>query len=1219
MDAYTKADTVSIYLSMSRGEVSTSAIVKDALSKGKQVYVPYLQNESWLQENSQPKGVPRKYMEMVSLHSEEDYCRAEVNKDKWGIPSVEPESLGQRIKIPDWKNSMSGYDVNGNGDEDGESSRHLRMQKENAQQQQPRLDTIIMPGLAFDRGCRRLGHGKGYYDTFLKKYHDIKIAKSKDARMMPKLIGLALNEQVLPQEQEIPIIEHDWLLDALLVGDGSVIPTKMVTTATAGFGPVLSALSMMQSNAEREEKSQAHEYLEKFQKSVCDHHDGLYMWTSTHCLIQPEAWTTTHSILSSQGLAAEAKLFAATTLKGKITYDLDQLPRQSLSSLRDSLLTLLTSFQSGPRPIRTQLCVCLANLAIQMTEWKDVIQLVGSTLGNSGLDCTLEFLKVLPEEVTEGRRINLTEEDLVDRTKELLEDNAKNVLELLIRYSQSSVSASSNTQLLECISSWLREIPVADVVTSPLFDAVVNALAVDNSFEAAVDCMCTILRDTREVDESIEIIQLIYPRLVSLKPKIAQAAESNDQDTYKGYTRLFAEAGEHWAVLIARLPHEFGGLVAAILECCARDTDREAISLTFLFWYEFKQMIVLDKYREARAIFAGAFAKLVDVMIKHLQFPGDEGTDEADLFDGDLEQEEKFREFRHQMGDVLKDCCEVISVTECLGKAFALIQQWIATYGSQATSNNVPHWQELEASLFGMRAMGRMVAPDENIVLPQVIPLMVQIPNHEKLRFQAIMALGRYTEWTSQHPEFLQPQLNFVMAGFKHESREVVKAAALAFRFFGTDCRRLLADHVTQLHEFYESILDSLPNISQGEVTEGVACVVSAQPLNEIYPTFKLYCDPIIQRMMTRADKAKSGKDEPAQLAVADYLQLLTIFIQHVQPHVPPSEENPAITYCQEILPVMSAIAENFTACVPILERVCRCWRSMVLSYRTAILPLLPTLAQQLATGFVNSRQGCFLWATDSVLREFANGAEFVDANTSQHIYDFFEQQALAFLRIMNDLPPGDLPDVIEDFFRLLIDALIYYHTNLLHAPICSPILSAAISALTLEQEPPLTAALHFLRDFLSYGTAHPNFSTFDDDELGVPRLNNDSQAQASVKNLLIEHGEVLTQRIMTGMMFSFPRDCFPDASGVLLALFEIMPEQSAMWVKGTISMLPAGTVKQGEAERLMRGIGQKLQEGELRKVRVLLQDFTNGYRRKNVAPREGLGRLEATRFRFSG
>ena len=220
----------------------------------------------------------------------------------------------------------------------------------------------------------------------------------------------------------------------------------------------------------------------------------------------------------------------------------------------------------------------------------------------------------------------------------------------------------------------------------------------------------------------------------------------------------------------------------------------------------------------------------------------------------------------------------------------------------------------------------------------------------------------------------------------------------------------------------------------------------------------------------------------------------------------------------------------------------------------------------------------------------------------------------------MNDLPPKDLPDVIEDFFRLLIDALIYYHANLLPAPICSPILSASISALTLEQEPPLTVTLHFLRDFLSYGTDHPNSSRFDEyDHHSTSNANISPQHQASVKRLVSEQGEVLTQRIMTGMMFSFPSDCFPDASGVLLTLFEIMPEQTAMWIKDTIDMLPAGTIRQGEGEKLMQGIGMKLQQGEVRKVRVLLQDFTNGYRRRNVAPRDGLGRLEATRFRFSG
>ena len=42
----------------------------------------------------------------------------------------------------------------------------------------------------------------------------------------------------------------------------------MVSPNLEGLKPILAALSTMQANVERSQKSQAHEYLEKFQKSV---------------------------------------------------------------------------------------------------------------------------------------------------------------------------------------------------------------------------------------------------------------------------------------------------------------------------------------------------------------------------------------------------------------------------------------------------------------------------------------------------------------------------------------------------------------------------------------------------------------------------------------------------------------------------------------------------------------------------------------------------------------------------------------------------------------------------------------------------------------------------------------------------------------------------------------------------------------------------------------
>ncbi len=287
----------------------------------------------------------------------------------------------------------------------------------------------------------------------------------------------------------------------------------------------------------------------------------------------------------------------------------------------------------------------------------------------------------------------------------------------------------------------------------------------------------------------------------------------------------------------------------------------------------------------------------------------------------------------------------------------------------------------------------------------------------------------------------------------------------------------------------------------------------------------------------------------------------------------------------------------------------------MIVSYRTAMAPLLPEMANKLASGFAASHEGCFLWVTGTILREFSEDRDNVDQATTEHIYSFFEAQATAFLRVMTELQPADLPDAIDDFFRLMIDALLYYPQKLIPSTLQVPIFEAAIYALTLEQRDPLVSTLHYVRDLLSYGSNNPASSE------GLPEPAA-QQIKAIILNMLQSHGMGLVKQVMAGMMLTFPRDCFADGSGVLLALFEMIPGQTAEWVAQTIQLLPEGTVSPAEANRLMTKIKERLSTDDasnLRHVRVLLQDFTNSYRRRNVAPRDGLGQLEARRFQFSG
>ena len=61
-------------------------------------------------------------------------------------------------------------------------------------------------------------------------------------------------------------------------------------------------------------------------------------------------------------------------------------------------------------------------------------------------------------------------------------------------------------------------------------------------------------------------------------------------------------------------------------------------------------------------------------------------------------------------------------------------------------------------------------------------------------------------------------------------------------------------------------MLDKLPDVSKEEITEGVANVVGVQPMEETYQLLKTYCDPLMQRLMAKANNAA---DDESKLAVA--------------------------------------------------------------------------------------------------------------------------------------------------------------------------------------------------------------------------------------------------------------------------------------------------------------------------------------------------------------
>ena len=65
-----------------------------------------------------------------------------------------------------------------------------------------KLDMIIVPGIAFDHQCNRLGRGGGYYDRFLRHYSDV------------LKVGVGYDFQLV--REPLPVGRHDKAVDIVV-------------------------------------------------------------------------------------------------------------------------------------------------------------------------------------------------------------------------------------------------------------------------------------------------------------------------------------------------------------------------------------------------------------------------------------------------------------------------------------------------------------------------------------------------------------------------------------------------------------------------------------------------------------------------------------------------------------------------------------------------------------------------------------------------------------------------------------------------------------------------------------------------------------------------------------------------------------------------------------------------------------------------------------------
>jgi 5-formyltetrahydrofolate cyclo-ligase len=186
--------TVALFLPIN-GEPDITPLVQAAWVQGKRILLPRVTG---------PKAE-----DMTMLYLEDINELDLFPSSKYGVREPPLEVLfGPRkgSKRMEWNEKIESESAN--------DSNATRNENKNEIGSIQNIDLLVVPGVAFDFGCNRLGHGKGYYDSFIVRNQSQQaLDTSGSGGKKTFLLGIALNEQLV---EKVPHDDRDMRLDAIV-------------------------------------------------------------------------------------------------------------------------------------------------------------------------------------------------------------------------------------------------------------------------------------------------------------------------------------------------------------------------------------------------------------------------------------------------------------------------------------------------------------------------------------------------------------------------------------------------------------------------------------------------------------------------------------------------------------------------------------------------------------------------------------------------------------------------------------------------------------------------------------------------------------------------------------------------------------------------------------------------------------------------------------------
>ncbi|KDO26719.1 hypothetical protein SPRG_20517 [Saprolegnia parasitica CBS 223.65] len=740
----------------------------------------------------------------------------------------------------------------------------------------------------------------------------------------------------------------------------------------------------------------------------------------------------------------------------------------------------------------------------------------------------------------------------------------------------------ASADALRCLAEWINMLDDTTrdpelVVPNPVANAALQVLRNgmdDNTelFDAAVDVVIEIIRAFPSAERDMHVIQWLLPQLMGLKPLFAEAAAYDNTDCCIGLTRIFTEMAEMYLNLIlSESPMNQTAVVDMLLDCMAYP-DAEIAEITMPFWFVFCDALISsrDPGTKARllATFTPSLTRLSLICMQNMCF-----RDGFRELPSDKKQD--FKNFRADLGDILRDCCHLLGAELVLQHCVQGLQ---TIFQSQESPER--QWEAIEAHLYSFRSIARKVELQiqsrsnfDETPLHSIFSYLPQFPDHPAIKYTSCLIISRYAEWLgTSATSYLPSMLQFIDATIQqclsrkdYQEWQVPTAVSAGLRSLCIDCWK----HVGRdLIEYYVRLQasDALLVEDQVILLEGICKGVSIGDRQLMVPAMQTLVTPIAQHM-----SEIFARDHPSANGILkDLLRLMCIYDHITVSVVDPNATHPLVALTEQLFPLFQQTLRVYGHNAEVVERSCRCFKRMLRVPQMKVV--VPTLAELLVTHFEAHPQSSYLYCASMILKHFASDADCAP---------IFEQLLLALSRktfgVLQESSHAmvDNPDIVEEFFYLIERYLRCL--PLQTVPLLPSVFQCALAGLAMQHNDAnkgVLSCLQLLLQQMALVHTDPTFQPY----------------YTTVDECLRTQGHLLVHALLRGVMGHLSGSRVDadhgSCAGVLLCIAQLHGNLFQEWVTSVLGAMETGPkLKPDEKQKFLETLLASTDEGTFRRT----------------------------------